>query len=62
MNIAVLGTGTVGRAIAARLDELGHAATVGTRDPQSTLARTEVDGMGNATSGYQAGGGFKAFW
>lgn len=48
MNIAVLGTGTVGRAVSARLDELGHAVTVGTRDPQSTLARTEVDGMGNA--------------
>ena len=48
MNIAVLGTGTVGRAIAGRLDELGHAVTVGTRDPQATLARTEPDAMGTA--------------
>jgi predicted dinucleotide-binding enzyme len=47
VNIAVLGTGMVGRAIAARLDELGHRVTVGTRDPEGTLARTEPDGMGN---------------
>ena len=48
MNIAVLGTGTVGRAIAGRLVELGHDVTVGTRDPQATLARTEPDAMGTA--------------
>ena len=48
MNIAVLGTGAVGRAIAGRLDELGHTVTVGTRDPQGTLARTEPDAMGAA--------------
>ncbi|WP_395693160.1 NADPH-dependent F420 reductase [Nocardioides sp.] len=47
MNIAVLGTGVVGQAIAGRLHELGHDVVVGTRDPQSTLARTEPDGMGN---------------
>jgi predicted dinucleotide-binding enzyme len=47
MNIAVLGTGMVGRAIAARLEELGHSVVVGTRDPEATLARTEADGMGN---------------
>jgi predicted dinucleotide-binding enzyme len=47
MNIAVLGTGMVGRAIGARLHELGHRVVVGTRDPQATLARTEPDGMGN---------------
>jgi len=47
MNIAVLGTGMVGRAIAARLHELGHTVVVGTRDPQATLARTEPDPMGN---------------
>lgn len=44
---AVLGTGSVGRAIAGRLEELGHDVTIGTRDPQATLARSEVDGMGN---------------
>ena len=47
MNIAVLGTGTVGQAIAGRLDQLGHSVVVGTRDPEATLARTEPDGMGN---------------
>jgi 8-hydroxy-5-deazaflavin:NADPH oxidoreductase len=47
MFIAVLGTGMVGRALAARLHELGHDVTVGTRDPQATRARTEPDGMGN---------------
>jgi hypothetical protein len=46
MNIAVLGTGSVGRTIGARLDELGHAVVVGTRDPEATLARTEPDAMG----------------
>jgi predicted dinucleotide-binding enzyme len=47
VKIAVLGTGMVGRALAARLAGLGHDVTVGTRDPQATLARTEPDGMGN---------------
>jgi predicted dinucleotide-binding enzyme len=46
MNIAVLGTGTVGRTIAGRLAGLGHTVVVGTRDPQNTLARTEPDQMG----------------
>lgn len=39
MKIAVLGTGSVGRALAGRLAELGHRVTVGTRDPEATLAR-----------------------
>lgn len=47
MNIAVLGTGMVGRAIAGRLYELSHSVVVGTRDPEATLARAEPDGMGN---------------
>ena len=47
MKIAVLGTGTVGQALAGRLSGLGHDVTVGTRGPQATLARTEPDGMGN---------------
>ena len=48
MKIAVLGTGTVGRTLAARLAELGHDVTIGTRDPQATLARNEPDAMGAA--------------
>ncbi|WP_369199061.1 NADPH-dependent F420 reductase [Streptomyces djakartensis] len=46
MRYAVLGTGTVGRVIAAKLASLGHEVTIGTRDPQATLARTEPDAMG----------------
>lgn len=41
MKIAVLGTGIVGQTLAGRLSALGHQVTVGTRDPQATLARTE---------------------
>ena len=47
MNIAVLGTGMVGQALAGRLLELGHAVVVGTRDPAATLARSDADAMGN---------------
>jgi 8-hydroxy-5-deazaflavin:NADPH oxidoreductase len=39
MNIAVLGTGVVGRTLAGRLFELGHTVTLGTRDPSATLTR-----------------------
>lgn len=46
MKIAVLGTGSVGRAIGGRLAELGHQVIVGTRDPKATLARTDPDQMG----------------
>jgi 8-hydroxy-5-deazaflavin:NADPH oxidoreductase len=48
MKAAVLGTGRVGRTIAARLAELGHTVTVGTRDPETTLSRTAVDAMGTS--------------
>jgi predicted dinucleotide-binding enzyme len=44
MKIAVLGTGMVGRALAARLDELGHEVAIGTRDVDATVARPETDG------------------
>jgi predicted dinucleotide-binding enzyme len=47
MRYAVLGTGGVGRTIAAKLASLGHEVVIGTRDPQATLARTEPDGHGN---------------
>jgi predicted dinucleotide-binding enzyme len=48
MKIAVLGTGMVGQALAGRLSELGHEVTVGTRDVEATLARTEPDYLGNS--------------
>ena len=47
MKIAVLGTGSVGRTMAARFADLGHDVAIGTRDPQATLARSEPDAMGN---------------
>ena len=46
MNIAILGTGAVGRALAAGLAGAGHHVQVGTRDPEATLARTEPDRFG----------------
>ncbi len=48
MRIAVLGTGVVGRTLAARLDGLGHDVVIGTRDPAATMARTEPGGFGTA--------------
>lgn len=47
MKIAILGTGTVGRAHAARLAELGHEVIIGTNDVEKTKSVTKVDGMGN---------------
>ena len=41
MDIAVLGTGSAGRTIAARLNELGHHVVVGTRDPGATAGRED---------------------
>lgn len=41
MHHAVLGTGMVGRTIAARLVELGHDVRLGTRDPEATRARQD---------------------
>jgi predicted dinucleotide-binding enzyme len=46
VKISVLGTGSVGRALAGRLAGLGHEVVVGTRDPEATLARTEPDNQG----------------
>ena len=51
MKIGVLGTGTVGRTLAARLSELGHEVMLGTRDPTKTLARTAPDAYGNPPFG-----------
>ena len=51
MRIAVIGTGMVGQALAGRLDELGHDVTVGTRDVDASLARTEATGSDGAPFG-----------
>jgi predicted dinucleotide-binding enzyme len=47
MKIAVLGTGMVGQALAGKLSELGHEVTVGTRDVDATLGRTDPGYLGN---------------
>src|SRR5918911_1567773 len=47
MRFGILGTGVVGKTMAARLAGLGHDVLVGTRDPQETLSRTEPDRYGN---------------
>ncbi|KAA1421115.1 NADP oxidoreductase [Nocardioides humilatus] len=41
MQIAVLGTGVVGRTLAPRFAELGHTVTIGTRDPAATAAKED---------------------
>ncbi|MFC5720583.1 NADPH-dependent F420 reductase [Streptomyces gamaensis] len=46
MKVAVLGTGIVGRTLAAGCAAAGHTVTIGTRDPGATLARTTPDAMG----------------
>ncbi|MFJ5862415.1 NADPH-dependent F420 reductase [Pseudarthrobacter sp. NPDC092439] len=46
MKIAVFGTGMVGTAVAGALSANGHDVTVGTRDPEATLARTAAGPMG----------------
>jgi 8-hydroxy-5-deazaflavin:NADPH oxidoreductase len=43
MRIGVLGTGTVGRVIGARLLALGNEVTIGTRDVDTLLTSTEVN-------------------
>ncbi|MEG3162408.1 NAD(P)-binding domain-containing protein [Sphingomonas sp. LB2R24] len=48
MRIVVLGTGMVGRTLAARLTELNHDVSIGTRDVEQTLARSEPDAKGSA--------------
>lgn len=49
VRIAVLGTGSVGRTLSARLVELGHDVVVGTRDPEATAARDEAPAAALAT-------------
>jgi 8-hydroxy-5-deazaflavin:NADPH oxidoreductase len=46
-NIAILGTGPVAQTLAAKLDSLGHAITLGTRNPAATRVREAPDSFGN---------------
>lgn len=51
MKIAVLGTGTVGRAFAERLISLNHEVMIGTRNVSEKLASTDKDFYGSAPFG-----------
>ena len=51
MKIGIFGTGVVARALAGKLAALGHDVMIGTRDPQTTLARSEADRFGNPPFG-----------
>ena len=53
MDIAVLGTGSAGRTIAARLNELGHHVVVGTRDPGATAGREDYAAWAAAEPGIE---------
>ncbi|HVL90900.1 MAG TPA: NAD(P)-binding domain-containing protein [Actinomycetota bacterium] len=41
MNVAVLGTGSVGRTVAGTIGSLGHEVRIGTRDVEALMARTD---------------------
>lgn len=56
VRIAVLGTGSVGRTVSARLVELGHDVVVGTRDPEATAARDDAPAAALATYADAVGG------
>jgi NADPH-dependent F420 reductase len=47
MKIGILGTGVVGKTLAAKLIELGHEVMIGTRNVAETLAKKDKDMMGN---------------
>jgi 8-hydroxy-5-deazaflavin:NADPH oxidoreductase len=47
MRLGVLGTGAVGKTLAARLNGMGHEVMIGTRDPGETMSRTDPDQYGN---------------
>ena len=49
MEIGVLGSGTVGRVVGAKLASLGHEVTIGSRDPAALLARAEKGPMEQET-------------
>lgn len=47
MNIGIIGTGGVARAIGTKAASLGHTVMLGTRNVDETRKRTQGDGMGN---------------
>ncbi len=47
VRFGILGTGVVGKTIAARLAGLGHEVVIGTREPAELMSRTEPDAYDN---------------
>jgi predicted dinucleotide-binding enzyme len=47
MKISIIGTGTVGQALAVRLSELGYDVMIGTRNVKEKLSAAEADAYGN---------------
>lgn len=47
MKIGILGTGGVGRTLAAKLNSDGHEIMIGTRNVEETLAKNQPDAMGS---------------
>lgn len=48
MKIGIIGTGSVGQTLAAKLSELGHSVVIGTRDVERKLQENQPDQYGNA--------------
>ena len=51
MKIGIIGTGMVGKTLAAKLVDIGHDVMIGTRDVAKTLASTHKDVAGNPPFG-----------
>jgi 8-hydroxy-5-deazaflavin:NADPH oxidoreductase len=51
MKIGILGTGSVGQALAGRLAGLGHDVVIGTRDVETSKNKVGADGWGNPQIG-----------
>ncbi len=47
MKIGIIGTGSVGQTLAARLSEVGHKVVIGTRNVEEKLANENLDPYGN---------------
>jgi len=51
MKIGIIGTGSVGQTLAARLTEMGHQVVIGTRDVARKLTESQPDQYGNPPIG-----------
>ncbi len=51
MDVAVIGAGVIGRTLATRFAQAGHAVTFGARNPDDADLRGFADGIGAAVSG-----------